>query len=219
MSHNDNSDSDSLDEISLTLPALEDLSSPSSGGGENIFMDGPLLGSGGSNSSQLKLQALETFINVAVRGCSFTEFITDILLAIMNAIQSEAASVLEIDHQKQEFFFRCSVGRASDILNRFTFPLGKGIAGQVVDSRMSVVLNYAEENAAHLKAIGDAVGFETLNMVAVPLVIRGRVYGVLELLNRVGQPNYSAHDVDILNHLCEMAAKVIELRMMISWEK
>jgi GAF domain-containing protein len=219
LSDADDSDLKNLDEISLNLPSLEGLLSPSESSGESLFGSESLLGGGGSNFSQVRLQALETFINTAVRNCSYTELVTDILLAIMNAVQSEAASVLEVDHEKQCLFFRCSVGRASDLLNGFVIPLGKGIAGQVVESRMPVVIDNVEENKTHLRSIGDAVGFETLNMVAMPLVIRGRVYGVLELLNRVGKPNYTAADVETLNYLCEMAAKVIELRMMITWKK
>ncbi|MEO5969392.1 MAG: GAF domain-containing protein [Bdellovibrionia bacterium] len=217
MSHEDDLDLKSLDEISMNLPSKEGSSRSPESGGEGLFTGGLFFGS--SNTAQIKLTALETFVNSAVRNCSFTELITDILLAIMNAIPSEAASVLEVDSEKNSLFFRCSAGRASDVLNGFVFPLGKGIAGQALNSRRPVIVDNAEENKVHLKAIGDAVGFETSNMIAVPLIIRDKAYGVLELLNRAGQPNFSPEDVDMASYLCEMAVKVIELRMMIAWEK
>ena len=47
------------------------------------------------------------------------------------------------------------------------------------------------ENKMHLKAIQDAVGFEARNLVAVPIVIRGRIFGVLELLNRIGEHDFT----------------------------
>jgi GAF domain-containing protein len=217
VSHEDDLDFKNLDEISLNLPSKDGGSSPSESGEGELFSGGLFFGS--SNTAQTKLTALEAFINIAVRNCSFTDLITDILLAIMNAVPSEAASVLEVDNEKQSLFFRCSAGRASDVLNGFVFPLGKGIAGQVLDTRIPIIVDNAEQNKVHLKSIGDAVGFETSNMIAIPLVIRGRAYGVLELLNRLGQPNYSSTDLELASFLCEMAVKIIELRMMIAWKK
>ena len=54
-------------------------------------------------------------------------------------------------------------------------------------------------------------------MIAVPILIRGRVYGVLELLNRIGENSFTEGDLEILVYICEMAAKFIEIRMMIQW--
>ena len=66
-------------------------------------------------------------------------------------------------------------------------------------------------------AIEKAVGFETRNMIAVPIVIRGKIFGVLELLNRVGDDNYSPGDIELLTYLCDIAARSIEIRLMLGW--
>ncbi|MGZ3708628.1 MAG: GAF domain-containing protein, partial [Bdellovibrionota bacterium] len=68
-----------------------------------------------------------------------------------------------------------------------------------------------------LKAIADALDFPCTSIVALPLVIRGKLYGVLELLNRTGEKTFSAQDVEMLTYLCQMASKAIEIRLMIGW--
>ena len=75
------------------------------------------------------------------------------------------------------------------------------------------------ESAIHLKSIQEAVGFEARNMMAVPIVVRGQTFAVLELLNRVGGEDFTTADLELLDYFCGMAAKVIGARLMISWAK
>jgi hypothetical protein len=42
---------------------------------------------------------------------------------------------------------------------------------------------------------------------------------VLELLNRVGDQNFTPNDVGLLGYLAHMASKAIEIRLMIAWAK
>jgi signal transduction protein with GAF and PtsI domain len=166
-----------------------------------------------------KSVALEAFINAAVHNSTFNEFIREILITIMNVVKSEAGSVFEADHGNRTFFFRSVVGSSSDRVVNFSIPFGQGIVGHVAESKLPLNVENAPENKTHLKSIEKAVGFETRNLIAVPILVRGRIYGVLELLNRIGEPNFSSADSDLLVYLCQMAAKTIELRMMIAWAR
>ena len=51
--------------------------------------------------------------------------------------------------------------------------------------------------------------------VAVPVVIRDRVFCVVELFNRIGKPCFDEHDLELVVHVAEMAAKIIEVRLML----
>jgi GAF domain-containing protein len=166
-----------------------------------------------------KFAVIEQFLQLLTRDCSFNDFTREVLLSIMKVVKSEAGSILELDYRHSTIFFRAIVGQSSDRLTGFVIPLGQGIVGYVAESRQPLVVSNLEENKHHLKSIEKAVGFETRNLVAVPIIVRGRVYGVLELLNRVGEPDYTAVDVELLKYLCEMAAKAIEVRMMLAWSR
>jgi GAF domain-containing protein len=95
--------------------------------------------------------------------------------------------------------------------------MGQGIVGHVAESKQPLIVSNVSENRNHLKAIEKAVGFETRNLVAIPIIVRGQVFAVLELLNRQGEDNYSEEDLEVLKYLCETAGKTIEIRMMIAW--
>lgn len=164
-----------------------------------------------------KFALVEGFFRQITRDQSFDDFLREILMTMMKVVKSEAGSLLEVDHERKAIFFRSTVGTSSDRVSSFVIPLGQGIVGHVAESRRPLVVSNVAENKMHLKAIQDAVGFEARNLVAIPLVIRGRIYGVVELLNRIGETDYTPSDVDLLIYACEMAAKAIEARLMIAW--
>lgn len=164
-----------------------------------------------------KFSVVESFLKSITRDQSFEEFVRELLLGVMKVVKSEAGSVLEVDHARNALFFRSVVGTSSDRVSSFVIPMGQGVVGHVAEARRPLVVSDVAENKLHLKAIQDAVGFEARNLVAVPIIVRGKVFGVLELLNRIGEPDYSQADVELLAYACEMAAKAIEARLMIAW--
>jgi transcriptional regulator with GAF, ATPase, and Fis domain len=200
--------SDIVIEPVLEVPPAPDM--PASGAGTLFTADSVA-------TTISKVAALESFMNLITRDHGFEDFMREVLLVFMKIIKSEAGSILELDHDNQHYFFRTSAGISSDKLGKFTIPAGKGVVGHVGESRTVLVVDKADENKQHLKTIGQAVGFDARNLVAVPLMVRGKLYGVLELLNRVGELQYTPADVELLNYISEAASKAIEVRLMLGW--
>lgn len=166
-----------------------------------------------------KVQALESFLNLATRDGTFSEFIREILVVFVKAVPSEAGSILEINTEEMNLFFRAALGQSAENVQNFVIPVGTGLVGHAIESKQPVIVNQVPENQMHLKAIEKAVGFETRNMIVIPILIRGRVYGALELLNRMGETTYSDTDTELLTYLADAASKAIEMRLMIAWAK
>lgn len=209
------SDHDPLEE--LELPSI--LESPpqqeitGTRGGLELFDDQTI----GIMASKLAVH--ESLLALLTRDYTFQEFMREVLLTVIRVVKSEAGSLLELDYSRRVLFFRAVVGQSSDRLDAFTVPFGQGIVGYVAESRQPLVVDDVAENQVYLKSIQDAVGFEARNLVAVPILIRGRAFAVLELLNRVGEKTYTAEDVDLLTYLAQTIAKAVELRLMLSWGK
>ncbi len=164
-----------------------------------------------------KFAVVEQLLHLLTRDYKFKDFCRELLLIVMKAVKSEAGSILEMDYKNKTLFFRAVAGQSSDRLANFVIPFGQGIVGYVAESRQPLVVSNVPENRVHLKSIEKAVGFETRNIVAVPIVIRGRVFAVLELLNRVGETTYTSSDVELLTYLCGIISKAIEIRLMLAW--
>ena len=199
-------------DFKLDIPVLEEpsvIDQPTAG-------VGTLLGEDFASATS-KLITAETLLKLLVQNLNFHDFMREILLLVMKVVRSEAGSILEIDQEKKTIFFRAAVGHTSDEIVKFIIPLGKGVVGHVAESKQTLVVSDVEGNSIHLKEITKAVGFDAKNLVAVPIIVRGQVYGVLELLNRVGEETYTSQDVELLNAVCEMISKAIEVKLMISW--
>jgi len=78
-----------------------------------------------------------------------------------------------------------------------------------------MIVGEAKQNTLHLKSITDNLGFEVNNLIAVPILIRGNLFGVLELINRQGQSSFTEEDQELLTQLCHYAGKFIEMRLIL----
>lgn len=165
-------------------------------------------------ASTRKLAALEELFKLVTRDCTFGELASEILRIAMTYVPSDAGSLLEIDYQNQCMFFRAVTGRSSKNLLSFTVPIGQGIVGFVCENQQVMNLSAVDDNNMYLRAISDSVGFDTKNLVAFPIIIRGVSFGCLELLNRMGQPTYTDADLEVLSTICDAASKVIENRLL-----
>lgn len=185
----------------------------------NETPDSEFLGTSGNGdpSVESKFTVLDGLVRLLTSDIRFADFVRDALLMVLRAVQCEAGSILEVDHKTETLFFRAVVGQRSETLTSFTLPMGQGIVGHVAESKQPLIVENIQDNKIHLKAVARTVGFEVHNLAAVPIVIRGRTFGVLELLNRTGQAEFSVQDQETLNYFCEMFAKVVEIRLMIAW--
>ncbi len=201
----------SAPKVALETP-MESLGS----GGLEIELDS------GSGSGVAAFRSRSSFaihlFDALIRDTSFSDFMTDALLSLLRVIPAEAASLLEADARNGVFRFRGVIGQSSDRIREFTIPMNRGVVGEVARTGRGHLAAQAHEDPLHLRTVSDAVEFQTRNLIAVPVFIRGRLFGVVELLNRVSQPTFTQDDLDLLQDLCEsMLAKAIEARLVIGW--
>lgn len=163
-----------------------------------------------------KFAALEAIFNLVTKACSFTEMIQQIIDISVEQVKSETGSFIEIDYQKNIMFFRAISGRSSPQsknLFSITIPRGQGVVGFVCENQQTMALSRVDETSIYLSKISDSVGFETNNLIAVPVTIRGATFGCIELLNRVGEEKYTDADKEVLAAVSKYAARVIENRL------
>jgi putative nucleotidyltransferase with HDIG domain len=106
--------------------------------------------------------------------------------------RAETSSIWELDEPTGELFFRVVRGRAAPEIENLRIPVGQGIVGAVAASGRAETIN---DVASDPRWRGDtSEQFNTRAILAVPLTARGRVIGVLQLLNPVGKDSFSEAD-------------------------
>jgi len=118
--------------------------------------------------------------------------IDDLLGVAQKAVGSADASVLVRDGREGGLKFLCAVSELEEALLKVRIPPGKGIAGLVFSSGQPMAVNDVSAEGSFWSGADEAVGFKTVTLLATPLRTAHETIGVLEFVNRPGEPPYSA---------------------------
>ena len=126
---------------------------------------------------------------------------------IMNA---EASSIFEIDEEKGELFFRLARGEKCKKVKEIRLNLGEGIAGWVALHNQPVIIKDAKKDERFSKRADTKSKFVTESIICVPLKIKEKTIGVLQVLNRKDGVSFTGDDLSLLTHLAEIIAIALE---------
>jgi HD-GYP domain-containing protein (c-di-GMP phosphodiesterase class II) len=143
-----------------------------------------------------RLREYETLLEIGVELASTLDLDRVLHFALEKVEQlcrAETSSIWELDDARGDLFFRVVRGRAAPTIRDLRVPLGQGIVGEVARSGRAEVV---ADVAADPRWRGDATaGFVTRSLLSVPLNARGRVVGVLQVLNPIGRAAFSDDDL------------------------
>jgi diguanylate cyclase (GGDEF)-like protein len=119
-------------------------------------------------------------------------------------------SILLVDAAQGELVFARVAGSASEALAGKRIPIGEGIAGWVALHGVSAVVERPEDDSRWSDRVDVLLGFKTQSIIAVPLRSGDKVFGVMELLNRLDGKPFSAYDMRVLSTIADFAAIAVE---------
>lgn len=131
-----------------------------------------------------------------------------IIAAADDLTGAETASVLLLDEESGELEIAFAAGGVAEAITRQRVPAGQGIAGWVLANRQTAVVADTATDARFYSGVDRTSGFDTSQMVAVPLLAGDRAVGVLEVINKPG--GFSDDDVDLAEALAGLAAIALE---------
>ncbi len=157
---------------------------------------------------------VSTVLNICKRLHRFLnldQLILHIIEEIKKMLNVEVASVILIDRETEELVFRWSgdTTERKEKLKKIRIPAGKGVAGRVFSTGVSVLLNDVRKCPEHLKEVDRITGFITRSMVAVPLQTPDKPIGVLEAVNKK-RGVFTENDLLVLESLSGIIAMALE---------
>jgi diguanylate cyclase (GGDEF)-like protein len=88
--------------------------------------------------------------------------------------------------------------------------LDQGVAGWVARHRTAVRLDDVRSDPRHYTEIGRITGYVPRNMICVPMLMRGRLLGVIQCLNKLGAGGFDEAELHLVQTLAGHAAIAIE---------
>ena len=123
---------------------------------------------------------------------------------------AEASTLMLVDEETKELVFEIPHGEAEGALRQYRLPMGEGIAGWVAVHGKPVRINDVRKDPRHTRRVDTVTGFATRSVLCVPLAVKGRIIGVLEVINKRGGQDFDHDDEEWLSTLGAQAAIAIE---------
>jgi signal transduction histidine kinase len=127
--------------------------------------------------------------------------------AILNC---EAGSLFLMDEPTGDLIFRVTVGPVATNLLGQRVPAGTGIVGRAVQLRSPVIENDGQRSLTRYENTDKQTGFVSRSLLAVPMQIKDRVLGVIEVINRRDGLPFVEDDQNLLTAFAGQAAVALE---------
>src|SRR5260221_9656860 len=134
----------------------------------------------------------------------------NILENAVGILNCEAGSLFLVDEQTDELVFKVTVGPVAANLIGQRLSAGTGIVGRAVQTRGPVIENEEHPNTNRFSGIDQQTGFISRALMAVPLQVKDRVIGVVEVINRRDGLAFVQDDQTLLTAFAGQAAVAIE---------
>jgi signal transduction histidine kinase len=125
-------------------------------------------------------------------------------------IEAEASSIYELDEEKKELFIRLARGEKKIPLEGLKTKVGEGIAGKVVETGEPIVIPDVKKDDQFSDRFDKLTGFKTKSIICVPLTIRDKHIGALEVLNKRFEDPFTQADLDLLTGMARQIAVALE---------
>jgi GAF domain-containing protein len=133
-----------------------------------------------------------------------------IMTSAAELLHAETSSLMLVDEETQELTFEVATGEPGEEVVKYRVPPGQGIAGWVVENTKPLVIDNPSEDPRFYGTIDKSIGFETRDILAVPLIVKDRVIGVVEVINKKDAPGFSQKDLELAVALTNQASVAID---------
>ena len=136
--------------------------------------------------------------------------LNQVLASATEILNCEAGSLFLVDPQTDELVFEVVLGPvAANLLGR-RLPPGTGLVGQAVLTGKPIIANDAKRRKEWFEKTDAQTGFDTQDMLVVPMRIQDRVIGVIEVINKVNGAPFTQADQELLTAFTSQATIALE---------
>lgn len=118
---------------------------------------------------------------------------------------SEEASIFIYDPEKEVLTFETATGEKEQALKQIVLKKGQGVAGWIAAEQQGVIINDCQSDPRYAGTVDQKTLFKTRSLLGVPVLMQGRVLGVLEAVNKK-RGAFSADDLQVLQQMAGFLA-------------
>jgi Nif-specific regulatory protein len=132
-----------------------------------------------------------------------------IIESATGVVRAEAASLLLLDPTTNTLYFKVTTGAKGEEVKEFRIKIGQGIAGHVAETGHPLLIADAQQDNRWMREISDSIDYETRSMACVPLKINNNTIGVVQVINKKDNTQFTHADMAVLEEFSCLAALAI----------
>lgn len=156
------------------------------------------------------VEALTSVASIVAAQTRGHDLLDRVLHFAAQVLGAQGASALLLSDDADELIFTAALGTHAQRLIGLRVKMGEGVAGRVAQTGETAIVNEAREDARFSRRIDASIGFTTHNLICVPLKVRERVLGVIEVVNRADGSPFSRADALVLKAVANQAAIALD---------
>jgi sigma-B regulation protein RsbU (phosphoserine phosphatase) len=157
------------------------------------------------------LSSLIQVSNIVSSTFDIDELIGLVMEKAQSVMRAEASSVMLINEEKNLLECEVALGDASDrVRQTIHLEKGQGLAGWVWENEESVIVPDVTKDERFYSLVDHESGFTTKSILAVPLIVKDKIIGVAEVINRTDGQEFSDYDLNLFITFCRQVALAIE---------
>jgi len=148
------------------------------------------------------MQAMRSSFNL-------NKLIGDLLALALHACDSENGSMILVDDGTNELVFVEVIGDTREHLLNHRIDIDTGIVGHVVKTQKAMLVTDAQNSSKWSSEVDQVIGFNTNALMCAPLGSNERIYGAIEVVNKISCNEFDESDLTILRVTARFVSQVL----------
>ena len=138
------------------------------------------------------------------------KLLNELLSLALHACDSENGSLILVDDESGELVFADVVGEAREQLRNHRISSDTGIVGNVVMTKIPVLVPDVQKSVQWSSEIDQVVGFKTRALMCAPLYNDDKTYGAIEVVNNNSNDDFDENDLAILRVTARYVSQALQ---------
>lgn len=161
-------------------------------------------------NKEKELSILDEIGKMVISTLELKKVLNIIMEKTKQLVKSEAWSLLLVDEKSNELVFEVATGDRSEKVKRFKLNMGEGIAGWVAQSGEPLLVPDVSKDPRFFEHVDKTTEFKTKSILCVPLKSKGKILGVIEIINKYNGEPFNERDLNLVLKLADHASIAIE---------
>ncbi len=161
-----------------------------------------------------KLEALNQVITRMNDSYNLIDLLHQLIVLAAELVEAEAASLIIHDTRRDTLVILMPTGPTAEAVRDMEIPTTQGVAGWVYQNGRSLIVNDTAGDSRFFPGVDRSTGFTSRQILCVPLTVKSRRLGAVEVLNKRppagGEAAFTAEDQFLLEMFSTQAAIAIE---------